>query len=122
MTEATTNGAAPLDVVLEPVDDFAARTRRSTVTALAAIQPALDSVKGNPDQVFTIVRDLKPARAAQLVSLLNERHPSTWTFGGRTMADGTSVVQARYSENPELARPLRKPREAEAKVKAKASK
>lgn len=103
---------APLNVVLEEAEDFGPRTRQSTIDTLAALKPSLESVQGNPDKVFTIVKGLTPQKAASLTSLLNERHDNRWTFGGRSTDDGTAIVQARYSENPKLARPVRnmKPR------------
>lgn len=99
---------APLTVVLEEAADFAPRTRKSTSDALTALKPSLDAVKANPDKVFTIVKGVEPKRAASLVSLLNERYPRSWTFGGRSTDDGTAIVQARYSTNPANARPVRK--------------
>lgn len=98
---------APLNVVLEAADDFAPRTRKSTSDALTALKPSLDAVKLNPDKVYTIVRGVEPKRAASLVSLLNERYPKTWTFGGRSTDDGKAIVQARYSVDPANARPKR---------------
>lgn len=99
----------PLTVVLEESSDgFAPRTRKSTSDALTALKPSLDAVKSNPDKVFTIVKGVTPQRAASLVSLLNERYARSWTFGGRSVDDGTAIVQARYSVKPELQRPERK--------------
>lgn len=109
MTDTATDAPeAPLNVVLEESGSFAPRTRKSTSDALTALKPSLDAVKGSPDKVFTIVKGVDPKRAASLVSLLNERHDRKWTFGGRSTDDGTAIVQARYSENPENARPVRK--------------
>jgi len=106
-TTATEAPEAPLNVVLEAAEDFAPRTRKSTSDALTALKPSLEAVQANPDKVFTIVKGVEPKRAASLVSLLNDRYPNTWTFGGRSTDDGTAVVQARYSVNPENARPVR---------------
>lgn len=106
---ATAAPESPLNVVLKPAPDgFAPRTRKSTSDALSALKPALDRVKASPDGVFTIVEGVDPKRAASLVSLLNERYDRKWTFGGRSTDDGSAIVQARYSEKPELARPVRK--------------
>lgn len=109
---------APLNVVLEEAGDFAPRTRKSTSDALTALKPSLDAVKANPDKVYTIVRGVEPKRAASLVSLLNERYPKSWTFGGRSTDDGTAIVQARYSVNPANARPERKVTKANGTAKA----
>lgn len=103
-----TPAEAPLNVVLEESADFAPRTRKSTSDALTALKPSLDAVKANPDKVYTIVKGVEPKRAASLVSLLNERYPNEWTFGGRSTDDGTAIVQARFSTNPANARPVRK--------------
>lgn len=99
-----------INVVLEEAGtEFAPRTRKATADALASLKPSLDAVQGNPDKVYTIVKGVTPAKAASLVSLLNERHDTKWTFGGRTAEDGkTALVQARYSTKPENARPVRK--------------
>jgi hypothetical protein len=105
---ATAAPESPLTVVLEESTDFAPRTRKATSDALTALKPSLDAVKAASPKVFTIVKGVDPKRAASLVSLLNERYPRSWTFGGRSTDDGTAIVQARYSESPELARPVRK--------------
>lgn len=105
---ATAAPESPLKVVLEESSDgFAPRTRKSTSDALTALKPSLDAVKGSPDKVFTIVKGVDPKRAASIVSLLNERYDRQWTFGGRSVDDGTAIVQARFSTNPENARPVR---------------
>lgn len=104
----TTEAPEPtLNVVLEASDDFAPRTRKSTSDALTALRPSLDAVKATPDKVFTIVKGVESKRAASLVSMLNERYDNKWTFGGRSTDDGTAIVQARYSERRENARPVR---------------
>lgn len=117
-TAPTAPAEPAMTVVLkEAGDDFAPRTRKSTADALAALKPSLDAVKANPGKVYTIAEGVTPEKAASLVGLLNDRHPNTWTFGGRTAEDGkTAIVQARYSEKPEHARPVRqnKPRTATA--------
>lgn len=125
MTDTPKAPEAPLRVVLKAAEDFAPRTRKSTSDALTALKPSLSAVRGAPDQVFTVVEGVTPNRAASLVSLLNERYPNTWTFGGRSTDDGSAIVQARYSEKPENARPVRKtgPRKPKAdKVAGKAVK
>lgn len=106
---------SPLTVVLEAAEDFAPRTRKSTSDALSALKPSLDAVQADPGKVYTVAKGLTAQRAASLVSLLNERYPKTWTFGGRSTDDGTAIVQARYSDKPELARPERKMRDRPAK-------
>lgn len=127
MTDTTTAekpSEAPLQVVLEESADFAPRTRKSTSDALTALKPSLDAVKANSPKVFTVVKGVTPAKAASLVSLLNERYDNKWTFGGRSTDAGTAIVQARYSASPELARPVRKtgPRKPKGTAKAAAKK
>ena len=109
MSDTVTQPSAPLNVVLEEAGtDFAPRTRKATVDALASLKPSLEAVHQNPDKVYTIAKGLTPSKAASLVSLLNDRHDKRWSFGGRSTDDGSAIVQARYSEKPELARPERK--------------
>lgn len=121
-TAAPEASEAPLTVVLEEATDFAPRTRKSTSDALTALKPSLYAVKDNSPKVFTVVKGVTPAKAASLVSLLNERYDNKWTFGGRSTDDGTAIVQARYSTSPELARPVRKtgPRKPKGTAKATA--
>lgn len=110
MTTATTAPDAEeptLKVVLEESEDFAPRTRKSTADSLTALRPSLEAVEQRPDKVFTIARVKTPQKAASLVSLLNERYDTKWTFGGRSTDDGTAIVQARFSNKPENARPIR---------------
>lgn len=106
-TEATEATEAPLTVVLEEAESFAPRTRKSTSDALSALKPSLEAVEKSPGKVYTIVKGVTPQRAASLVSLLNDRYPKTWTFGGRSTDDGTAIVQARFSTDPKEARPER---------------
>lgn len=119
---ATTAPAPPMSVVLEASEGFAPRTRKSTSDALSALKPSLDAVRQSPDKVYTIAKGVTPQRAASLVSLLNERYPNTWTFGGRSTGDGTAIVQARYSTKPELQRPVRRSTPRAAKPTATAKK
>lgn len=104
-----------MDVVLKPADGFAPRTRKSTSDRLVALKPSLDAVKAAPGGVFTIAEGMEAKDAASLVSLLNERYDNRWTFGGRSTDDGTAIVQARYSEDAALARPVRKMKDRPAK-------
>jgi len=117
--EAPKAAEPAMQVVMVEASDFAPRTRKSTSEALTALKPALAHVQSNPDKVWTIVQNVTPAKSASLVSLLNERYDSKWTFGARSTDDGTAIVQARFSADPAKARPVRKVTKKATKAAAK---
>lgn len=97
MPDVDTPAPAPEFVIEEAGESFAPRTRKSTSEALTKLRPALETVKANPDKVFTVAKGLTPERSASLVSLLNGHYPNAYTFGARSTPDGDAIVQARYS-------------------------
>ncbi len=109
-----------MEIVLKAsAEGFAPRTRKGTSDALAALAPVLAEVQSRTPNVFTIAEQITPARAASLVSLLNDHHGDEWTFAGRSTTDGKAIVQARFSATDR--RPARKPRSPNGQAKSKAT-